>query len=318
MDIRTLLYNGTPLQHAFLEAVAAALGRPVDSLAPFEGRTIRDLYVEGICGGAVIPLGEAGRPPQDIHVPLSHQSALAGILLAAALIRSALGGDPPGTTATRIDVLHAVGTHLAQPVRARRDGRCLCDDHHTRTSTRPSMPRARSRPLSHDQICSRSDDCWTPRSPWTHWGLPPRLRPLVRTSSPPLSTTGAPQEPRMGGDLSRRSGRQQLPAASPGRAWLPRECKWICEAHKHARTRTRSIRQRANSSYEDHLVWPLQVSWGHDPGSTAEAVLPLVTGRFRRGSCGAGWCARLRGRPLVRQRGLAGPGCRCGPAGLVG
>jgi hypothetical protein len=128
MDIRTLLYNGTPLEHTFLEAVAAALGRPVDSLAPFEGRTIRDLYVEGICGGAVIPLGEAGHPSQDIHVPLSHQSALAGILLAATLIRSALGGDPPGTTATRIDVLHAVGTHLAQPVQAQRDGRCICDD----------------------------------------------------------------------------------------------------------------------------------------------------------------------------------------------
>jgi hypothetical protein len=128
MDIRTLLYNGMPLQRAFLEAVAAALGRPVDNLTPFEGRTIRDLYVEGICGGAVIPLGEGGQPSQDIHVPLSHQSALAGVLLAATLIRSALGGDPPGTTATRIDVLHAVGTHLAQPVRAQRDGRCICDD----------------------------------------------------------------------------------------------------------------------------------------------------------------------------------------------
>jgi hypothetical protein len=27
----------------------------------FEGRSIRELYVEGFCGGAVVPLGEAGR-----------------------------------------------------------------------------------------------------------------------------------------------------------------------------------------------------------------------------------------------------------------
>lgn len=129
MDVRTLLYSGAPLQRAFLEAVATAIDRPLDTLLSFQGRSIRDLYVEGFCGGAVIPIGEAGRPPQDLHVPLAHQSALAGVLLAAALVRSSLGGDPAIATATRIDVLKAVGAHLAQPIRASRDGRCLCDDH---------------------------------------------------------------------------------------------------------------------------------------------------------------------------------------------
>jgi hypothetical protein len=128
MQIRTLLYNGAPLERDFLEVVAGAVGRPVEALLPFEGRPIRDLYVEGFCGGAVIPLGEAGRPPQDLHVPLAHQSALAGVLLAAALVRSALGADPPVTSATRLDVLHRVGSDLNQPVQPRRDGRCLCDD----------------------------------------------------------------------------------------------------------------------------------------------------------------------------------------------
>jgi len=129
MDVRTLLYSGAPLQRAFLEAVAAAIDRPVETLLAFEGSSIRDLYVEGFCGGAVIPIGQAGRPPQDLHVPLAHQSALAGILLAATFARSSLGSDPTITTATRIDVLRTVGAHLAQPMRASRDGRCLCDDH---------------------------------------------------------------------------------------------------------------------------------------------------------------------------------------------
>ncbi len=128
MDVRTLLYSNAPLQRTFLEAVAGAVARPMDSFLPFEGRSIRDLYVEGFCGGAVIPLGEAGRPPQDLHVPLAHQSALAGVLLAAALVRSALGADPPITSATRLNVLQGVGANVAQPIRAVRDGRCLCDD----------------------------------------------------------------------------------------------------------------------------------------------------------------------------------------------
>lgn len=128
LDVRTLLYNNSPVQRAFLEAVATAIDKPIDLLLPFEGRSIRDLYVQGFCGGAVIPLGEAGRPAVEVHVPLAHQSVLAGILLAASLIRSRLGGAPSTTVATRVDVLKAVGAHLAQPVRAQRDGRCLCDD----------------------------------------------------------------------------------------------------------------------------------------------------------------------------------------------
>jgi len=136
MDVRTLLYSGAPLQRNFLDAVAAAIDRPVDAMLAFEGRSIRDLYVEGFCGGAVIPIGQAGRPPQELHVPLAHQSALAGILLAAAFVRSSLGGDPTITTATRIDVLRSVGDHLAQPIRASSDGRCLCNDHFFRDQYR--------------------------------------------------------------------------------------------------------------------------------------------------------------------------------------
>lgn len=128
MQVRLLLYSGAGLDRGFLEAVANAVDRPVEVLLRFEGRTVRDLYVEGFCGGAVIPLGSAGHPPQDVHVPLAHQSALAGVLLAAAVVRSALGADPPTTCASRVNVLRQVGVDLRQPVLAARDGRCICDD----------------------------------------------------------------------------------------------------------------------------------------------------------------------------------------------
>jgi hypothetical protein len=127
-QVRTLLHTGAPVDRQFLGMIAGAIGRPPEDLLPFEGRPIRELYVEGFCGGALVPIGDAGRPRQEMHVPLAHQSALAGMLLAACLVRSAIDADPPATRATRINVLAPVGEALAQTVLARRDGRCLCDD----------------------------------------------------------------------------------------------------------------------------------------------------------------------------------------------
>jgi hypothetical protein len=132
MQVRVLLYTGRAVERDLLQAVAQAIGRPLDVLLPFEGRTIRDLYVEGFCGGQVLPLGEVGKlatEAQDMHVPLAHQSALAGVLLGAALIRCTIEGVPEITQVTRIDVMRPLGPHVTQPLRARRDGRCICDDH---------------------------------------------------------------------------------------------------------------------------------------------------------------------------------------------
>jgi hypothetical protein len=142
MQVRTLLYTGDPLDIAFLQAVASAIGQPVEALAPFEGRTIRDLYVEGFCGGAVIPLGEAGRPhteARDVHVPLAHQSALAGVLLAGAT----LARPARAATATRIDLLRPLGISTTQPVLAHREGRCICDDPDYVRAWRAKWERAR-------------------------------------------------------------------------------------------------------------------------------------------------------------------------------
>jgi hypothetical protein len=128
LDVRTLLHLGTPVPRALLEEVASALERPRDDLLRFEDRPIRDLYVQGICGGAVLPLGQAGRPRAEVHVPLAHQSALAGLLLASALAREAVGGGPSQTAVTRLDVLRPIGTDTLQAARRRGDGRCICED----------------------------------------------------------------------------------------------------------------------------------------------------------------------------------------------
>ena len=74
------------------------------SSCAFEGRPLRALYTEGFCGGAVIPLGEPGTPANEVHVPLAHQSALAGVLLAAAGVRMGLSGRADSVV-TQYDVL---------------------------------------------------------------------------------------------------------------------------------------------------------------------------------------------------------------------
>jgi hypothetical protein len=128
MQIRTLLHNGDGVPRDLLDAIATGRAIPIDRLLPFEGRPVRKLYTEGFCGGAVIPLGKVGTPRQEVHVPLAHQSALAGLFLAAAAVRHALRLSRPGTVVTRIDVMHPLGSYLTQPAAKDPRGICICQD----------------------------------------------------------------------------------------------------------------------------------------------------------------------------------------------
>lgn len=128
MQIRTLLHDGNGVPRDLLDSIAAARAIPIALLLPFEGRPIRNLYVEGFCGGAVIPLGAVGTPRQEVHVPLAHQSALAGLLLAAGAVREALGLNRPGTEVTRIDVMRPLGSYLSQRAAKDQRGICICQD----------------------------------------------------------------------------------------------------------------------------------------------------------------------------------------------
>lgn len=124
-QIRDLLYRGVPAPADLLLLIAERLGVASDIAETFENRPIRELYVDGICGGALIP---AGTGSAQIHVPLAHQSALAGVLLAARLTRRAAGYQASTTHVTRIDVRRGTPDHPHQ--RAGKDARgiCICQD----------------------------------------------------------------------------------------------------------------------------------------------------------------------------------------------
>ena len=85
--------------------------------------------MEGICGGGIIPLGEAGPAPRELEVPLAFQSALAGLLLAAETVRDVLtAGTQRKTLVRRLDLLRPLGDPSPQPALKAGTGHCICED----------------------------------------------------------------------------------------------------------------------------------------------------------------------------------------------
>jgi hypothetical protein len=127
LEVRTLLYNGASVPAGLLATIASRLGVDAETMEAFEGQTLRELYVRGVCGGEVLPL-RSGPVRADVHVPLAHQSALAGILLAARLARRSAGISLGRTEVTRLDIrqdpAHAPTQLAAKDPR----GICLCQD----------------------------------------------------------------------------------------------------------------------------------------------------------------------------------------------
>ncbi len=127
MEVRTLLYNRGGAPRDLLAAIAKARDLPFTKLLPFEGRPLRVLYTEGFCGGAVIPLDEPGTPANDVHVPLAHQSAMAGVLLAAVGVRMGMTGFADSVI-TQYDVLKPQKRFLVYPAAKHSRERCICQD----------------------------------------------------------------------------------------------------------------------------------------------------------------------------------------------
>lgn len=112
-----------PTERAFLERIAAAAGLSYDKLSSFEGRPLRELYQEGVCGGRVMEFRQAALEAKA-EVPMGFQSALAGILLAAELARP----EPLPHTVTQIDLLSTFPERPGHPRAKTLTPRCLCLD----------------------------------------------------------------------------------------------------------------------------------------------------------------------------------------------
>src|SRR6185437_6821598 len=138
-----------PVDDRVIAQMAAGLGIPIEALLAFRGRPLRAFYSEAICGGVVLRLQSAHCQERDHHageelapdrvdatrnpdrpqdraamVPMAFQSALAGVLLAAAVVADAAGlpSPAPGEKAV-LDLLRPLGTRLLVPVARHRSGK---------------------------------------------------------------------------------------------------------------------------------------------------------------------------------------------------
>jgi ThiF family len=114
----------TPL----IDDIAAAAGIDVAELSGWRDRSLADVYQDGICGGALLHLN-VGEAPREVLVPLAHQSAFAGVMLATEFLVSQVPELRAVRTAAveaRYDVLAGLPQVLARP--RSRTPRCLCGD----------------------------------------------------------------------------------------------------------------------------------------------------------------------------------------------
>lgn len=124
MEIRRLLYTGEPIGEPLIGRIAEALQIPIADLLRYANLPLGAFYVE-VCGGVLLRLG--GQMPSAVEVPMAFQSALAGVLLAAAAVADAAGiaSHPVGTKVVW-DVLRPLrGTPLVPLAKA---SRCICRD----------------------------------------------------------------------------------------------------------------------------------------------------------------------------------------------
>jgi molybdopterin/thiamine biosynthesis adenylyltransferase len=129
-EVRQRLHLGTPIDRTLLARIAAAQNVSVQDLLLFEGRSLREFYSAGVCGGLLLRLGTGASPARAAATPLAHQSACAGILLAAEIVKHSLHetsyGPPP--VSTRYDVLKPLTPTFDANAAKDKTGRCICSD----------------------------------------------------------------------------------------------------------------------------------------------------------------------------------------------
>ncbi|MDA8332584.1 MAG: E2 ligase fold family C protein [Candidatus Dormibacteraeota bacterium] len=129
MQVRTLLYHDAGIPDELLSLVSERLHVDENDAHRFQGTRLRDFYQEGICGGALVPIGQAGTTRTAVHVPLAHQSALAGVLLGAGLASHAVHPVATRTRSLQLDVMRPLPPRLRfRTLRADPTNRCICRD----------------------------------------------------------------------------------------------------------------------------------------------------------------------------------------------
>lgn len=122
-----MMANRTPLDPETLQEIAAGKNYPPEVIASFRGQTINEFYTKAVCGGVLMNFIDQNQP--ESLVPLAHQSVLAGVLLAAEVVKESIGmvskKDP---VETKIQVLGRPKEFLNQRRGKTEKPQCICQD----------------------------------------------------------------------------------------------------------------------------------------------------------------------------------------------
>ncbi|MCW3117955.1 MAG: ThiF family protein [Chitinophagaceae bacterium] len=127
--IRQYLAKNIPINEQFVVTVSHFGGIDQAKLRRYMNQPVRILYSDGICGGGIITVNSDTHVPQDMEVPLAHESAMAGILLAAEVVIESLKlRAQPIEALTKINLLRPLHQHLREKEDKHYSGKCLCQD----------------------------------------------------------------------------------------------------------------------------------------------------------------------------------------------
>ena len=122
MAVRTALYANSSVDENWIVQIASSLNVERGMLEPFLGKPLRDLYQEGICGGRILATKTGA-----VEVPMAFQSAMAGIMLAAEIVKNRRGISSDWVT-TKLNLLRPIGSFLSERQEKSRFGNCICQD----------------------------------------------------------------------------------------------------------------------------------------------------------------------------------------------
>ncbi len=115
---------------SLLEEIAKANDIPIEDLKQYIGKKIDQFYSDFICGGAILNLSKIPKEIKNVDAPLAFQSVMAGILLAAELVKYHLYGNLKQEI--RTDLYHLSPISVINPFHRKlgkdKSGRCLCTD----------------------------------------------------------------------------------------------------------------------------------------------------------------------------------------------
>lgn len=123
-----MLHFDALMPEAMVRDIARQRGIDADRLLPFANLPIRQFRQKAICGNAELRAIDGGGP--EVLVPLAFQSALAGVMLAAEVVASAVGirAVEPATQ-TRVNLMRRLPARITTPLKKGSGPvRCICQD----------------------------------------------------------------------------------------------------------------------------------------------------------------------------------------------